>query len=83
MVIKKCPYLINEMVRIITQIVGYSRMMGQHQPRLDTVESIMRLSPMIVQAIWDTKNSLLQLPHIEENHLRHFVTKKVPPVPYQ
>lgn len=39
----------------------------------------MKLSPMIVQALWDKnkKYSLLQLPHITENHLRHFVTKKV------
>lgn len=38
----------------------------------------MRLSPMIVQAlVYKTKSNLLQLPHIEEGHLRHFNTKKV------
>ena len=39
----------------------------------------MRLSPMIVQALWNKnkKSDLLQLPHLNENHLRHFVTKKV------
>jgi hypothetical protein len=39
----------------------------------------MKLSPMIVQALWDKnkKFSLLQLPYITESHLKHFVTKKV------
>ena len=38
----------------------------------------MRLSPMIVQALWDKnkKQTLLQLPHLQEGHLRHFQTKK-------
>jgi translocation protein SEC63 len=50
-----------------------------HAPRLETLENIMRLSPMIVQALWNKnkKSDLLQLPHLSENHLRHFVTKKV------
>jgi len=37
----------------------------------------MKLSPMIVQALWNTKSPLLQLPHITESHLRFFETKKV------
>lgn len=37
----------------------------------------MKLSPMIIQAVWDNKSSLLQLPNVDESHLRHFVTKKV------
>ena len=37
----------------------------------------MKLSPMIVQALWNTKSPLLQLPHITESHLRYFETKKV------
>jgi translocation protein SEC63 len=38
----------------------------------------MRLSPMIVQGLWNKtkKCDLLQLPHLVENQLRHFVTKK-------
>lgn len=48
-----------------------------HCPRLDTVEHIMKLSQMVVQALWDNKSPLLQLPHISEPMLRHFVTKRV------
>ena len=50
-----------------------------HPPTLETLENIMKLSPMIVQALWDKnkKFSLLQLPYITESHLKHFVTKKV------
>ena len=46
-------------------------------PRLSTVENIMKVSQMVVQALWDNKSSLLQLPHISEDQLRHFVTRKV------
>ncbi len=46
-------------------------------PRLETIENMMKLSPMIVQACWNkTKSNLLQLPHIDESHLRYFNTKK-------
>lgn len=37
----------------------------------------MKLSPMIVQALWHIKSPLLQLPHITESQLRFFETKKV------
>ena len=46
-------------------------------PRLDTLENTMKLSQMIVQALWNNKSPLLQLPHITESHLRFFETKKV------
>ena len=32
---------------------------------------------MIVQACWDYKNPLLQLPHLTEDHLKYFRIKKV------
>lgn len=31
---------------------------------------------MIVQGFWEFTNPLLQLPHIEEEHLKHFSGKK-------
>jgi len=37
----------------------------------------MKLSSMIVQALHNPKSPLLQLPHITENHLKFFETKKV------
>ncbi|CAF1047505.1 unnamed protein product [Rotaria sordida] len=45
-------------------------------PRLDTIENTMKLSAMLVQALLNTKSPLLQLPHITENYLRFFETKK-------
>lgn len=36
----------------------------------------MKLSPMIVQGLWDFKSPLLQLPHINEDNLKYFVSKK-------
>ena len=44
---------------------------------LDTVENIMKTSQMVVQGLWCHKSPLLQLPHITEDMLRHFVTKRV------
>lgn len=76
-IIKRCPYLINEMVNILTQAVGFAHANGAQAPKLETIECVMKLSPMIVQALSDkNKNSLLQLPHIEESNLKHFVGKK-------
>ncbi|CAF0943169.1 unnamed protein product [Didymodactylos carnosus] len=76
-VVKRCPYLINEMVNIEAQLVAMAHA-GRlsHPPRLDSIENTMKLSPMIVQALWNTKSPLLQLPHITENHLRYFESKK-------
>ena len=36
----------------------------------------MKLSPMIVQALWDKASALLQLPHIEEDMLKHFYSRR-------
>ncbi|CAF1209495.1 unnamed protein product [Rotaria sordida] len=76
-VVKKSPYLINEMINIEAQLVamGHAGRL-RNAPRLDTIESTMKLSPMITQALWHTKSPLLQLPHITESQLRFFETKK-------
>lgn len=81
-VIKKGPFLINEMVNMVSSLIARANMPNMPQnirePTLESLENIMRVSPMIVQALWDKykKQTLLQLPHIEENNLRHFMTKK-------
>lgn len=36
----------------------------------------MKLSPMVIQGLWEFKSPLLQLPYITEEHLRFFMTKK-------
>lgn len=80
-IIKKCPFLINELVNSaanIAQAVQANYVPKNfHAPKLETIENMMKLSPMIVQGLWTkSKSNLLQLPHLEEGHLRHFVTKK-------
>lgn len=76
-VVKRSPYLINEMINIEAQLVsmGHAGRL-RNPPRLETLENTMKLSSMIVQALWNTKSPLLQLPHITESHLRFFETKK-------
>jgi translocation protein SEC63 len=81
-VIKKSPFLINEMVNTVSNIVSAVNSnyapKGCHAPRLETMENIMKLSPMVVQGLWNKskKCDLLQMPHLVESQLRHFVTKK-------
>lgn len=36
----------------------------------------MKLSPMIVQGLWEYKSPLLQLPYITEDHLKYFTNRK-------
>lgn len=36
----------------------------------------MKLSPMIVQALWEYKSPLLQLPYINDDNLKYFMSKK-------
>ncbi|XP_011506359.1 PREDICTED: translocation protein SEC63 homolog [Ceratosolen solmsi marchali] len=77
-IVKKCPYLIQEMISCVNQLIvlAYARQV-QHLPTITTIENCMRLCPMIVQAFWEFKNPLLQLPHITEDHLKYFKAKKV------
>lgn len=36
----------------------------------------MKLSPMILQGLWEFKSPFLQLPFVTDDHLRLFMTKK-------
>jgi len=76
-IIKKCPYLIHEMVSCISQLILLAHA-GRiaRLPSLDTVEATMKCSAMVVQALWDKASPLLQLPHIEEDMLKHFYSKR-------
>merc|ERR1711988_213281 len=76
-IIKKCPFLIQEMVTCISQLILLAHA-GRiaRLPTLDTIENAMKCSPLIVQALWDKQSPLLQLPHIEEDMLKHFHTKR-------
>ncbi|KAK0178620.1 hypothetical protein PV327_007496 [Microctonus hyperodae] len=76
-IVKKCPYLIQEMIMCTNQLIclAYNGRLPC-LPTIETIENCMKLSPMIVQGFWEFTNPLLQLPHIEEEHLKHFSGKK-------
>jgi len=76
-IVKKCPYLVHEMVSCISQLILLAHA-GRiaRLPSLDTVEATMKCSSLIVQALWDKASPLLQLPHVEEDMLKHFYSKR-------
>ncbi|GLH14484.1 AAEL007987-PA, partial [Gryllus bimaculatus] len=76
-VVKKCPYLIQEMVNCVSQLIllAYARRIPR-LPNIETIENCMKLCPMIVQGLWEYKSPLLQLPHVCDDHLKYFITKK-------
>ena len=49
----------------------------QWKLNLETLDNIMKTSQMSMQALWSNKSPILQLPHVTEDMLRHFVNKKV------
>lgn len=75
-IVKKCPYLVQEMVSCVHQLVmmAYARRVPR-LPSIETIENCMKMSPIIIQALWDYKSPLLQLPHLTEDHL-YFMNKK-------
>ncbi|CAH0556466.1 unnamed protein product [Brassicogethes aeneus] len=76
-VIGKCPYLIQEQVNCVNQLImlAYARRI-QRLPSIETIENCMKLCPMIVQGLLEFKSPLLQLPHINEDNLKHFISRK-------
>lgn len=75
-IVKKCPYLIQEMVSCVHQLVmlAYARRIPR-LPNIETIENCMKLSPMVIQGLWEFKSPLLQLPYFTED-LLHFIMKK-------
>lgn len=75
--IKKCPTLIQEMVVCVSQLIMLAHA-GRlsRMPSLVTLEGCMKLSAMVVQALWECKSPLLQLPHITDDNLKYFSSKR-------
>ncbi|XP_050343052.1 translocation protein SEC63 homolog [Nymphalis io] len=78
-IVSRCPDLIVEMVNCVNQLIAlaYARRIPR-LPTIGTIENCMKLSPMIVQGLWDKKSPLLQLPYITDDHLKYFVNRKKP-----
>uniref|UniRef100_A0A915IYQ5 J domain-containing protein n=1 Tax=Romanomermis culicivorax TaxID=13658 RepID=A0A915IYQ5_ROMCU len=76
-ILKKCSYLVQELIQVHSQLYMYA-MAGRvaRTPALESLDNIMKVNPLLVQALWESKNSLLQLPHITEEVLRRSVLKK-------
>ncbi|KAJ8913550.1 hypothetical protein NQ315_017101 [Exocentrus adspersus] len=76
-IIGKCPFLIHEQVNCVNQIIllAYSRRVPK-LPTIETIENCMKLCPMVVQGLWEFKSPLLQLPYINEDNMKHFMSKR-------
>lgn len=73
LIVQKCPYLIQEMVSCVNQLImlAYARRIPK-LPKIETIENCMKLSPMILQGLWEFKSPLLQLPFITDDNIRMF-----------
>ncbi|CAD6197255.1 unnamed protein product [Caenorhabditis auriculariae] len=65
--------LIEEMISVAHTFIYYT----QVRIPVDTVENLMRLQPMFVQALWPRNSPLMQLPHITDYNLTHLRKNRV------
>ncbi|KXJ14394.1 Translocation protein SEC63-like [Exaiptasia diaphana] len=77
LILEKSPMLVQEMISCVSQLIAMAKAgRTSNMPRLETVENCMKLNQMLIQALWENKSPLMQLPHINAENLRHFTTKK-------
>ena len=77
MIIKKKPALINEALNICFQLIYFSkRQKNIAAPNVQTFENLIKINVMAIQATWDNKSPLMQLPHFTDDMLRYFSTKR-------
>lgn len=76
-IVKKCPNLIHEFVQCVAQLTMLA-IAGRipRCPSIDTLESAMKLSPLIVQAMWDSRSVFMQLPHVTDDVVKMMSHKK-------
>ncbi|XP_018409038.1 PREDICTED: translocation protein SEC63 homolog [Nanorana parkeri] len=78
-ILKKCPALLQEMVNVICQLIIMARSREERElrpPSLASLENCMKLCQMTVQGLQQFKSPFLQLPFIEEDHLRRVFNHK-------
>ncbi|KAJ1528470.1 hypothetical protein ONE63_006881 [Megalurothrips usitatus] len=75
--LKRCLMILQEMVHCAAALVllAYSRRVPKLL-NIFTIEAIMKMSPMIVQGLWENKSLFLQLPYVQEEHIKYFTSKK-------
>ncbi|XP_039247558.1 translocation protein SEC63 homolog [Styela clava] len=76
-ILRKCPLLVQEMVNCLTQLTALAHADRASLPRLETVETVMKLSPTMVQGLKETKSPLLQLPYFSDDYVKFCLTKKI------
>lgn len=67
------------MIVCVSQLIALYHAKHKDVPRMPalmTIEGCMKLSAMIVQGLWEFKSELLQLPHINDENLKHFSSKR-------
>ena len=58
------PSLLDEFIKVQLQMMLQVPL--AHPPAFETLENVLKIYPMIVQALWPRNSSLLQLPYITE-----------------
>lgn len=71
----QCLY--NTLLLLIKFILSSLFFSVSQPPKLETMENLMKLSQMLIQGVWESKSTFQMLPHISQENLRHFNTKKV------
>lgn len=78
-ILRKGPALLQEMVNVICQLIIMARSREERElrpPSLSSLENCMKLCQMTVQGLQQFKSPFLQLPFIEEDHLRRVFNHK-------
>lgn len=63
-------------VYVKIKLISFLLFLVSRLPSIETIENCMKLSPMILQSLWEFKSPFLQLPFVTDDHLRLFMTKK-------
>ena len=75
-VLIKSSLLVQEMINCIAQLTVMANYNKAQKPRLDSLENVMKLGPMMVQGIKENKSPLLQLPYFNDDYVKYCVTSK-------
>ncbi|BFG01412.1 translocation protein SEC63 homolog [Drosophila madeirensis] len=74
LIVRLCPHLIQALLQCLSQVARLRYCVHfPLQTSVEHFEGVMKLLPMIVQAVWEDKSPLLQLPHITEQHLNTMI----------
>ena len=79
-ILTKSSLLIQEMVSCISQLTSLAHWNKATMPRLNTLENVMKLSPMMVQGLREAKSPLLQLPYFNDEFVRNCQQNKRRPI---